>query len=300
MGKSVIAVIAAATVWANLAIPVNFLLDQGLSVLHLVAARGFFAALVMLAYILWKSPKLLKVRLRDLWMFAAMGIVSFSFFNFCLFNAFGRIGVSLSVALMYTSPIFVTLISRVVFKEKITPSRGAALLLAVAGCVLVTGALESTVVTDGTGILLAVASGLFYGLYSIFGTLALRRYAFSTTLFYTFLFTFLGGALFSGPGQALALLGQEPSLILWAALLGSGFTILPFALYTYGLSRLGPSRAAILATVEPLVAAVMSRFVFHEQLTALQAGGIGVIVLAVILISASGRRAVDKTPPGAL
>lgn len=290
MGKSVLSVLAAAAIWANIAIPVNHLLDQGYTVLQLVAARGFFAALLMLAYILWKDPKLLRVKFRDLWIFAGMGIVSFSFFNFCLFNAFGRIGVSLSVALMYTSPIFVTLIARVVFKEKISGAKGLALLLAVAGCVLVTGVLQSTVGTDGLGILMAVASGLFYGLYSIFGTVALGRYPFSTTLFYTFVFTFAGGFLMSGPGKAFAVMAADPFQLLWLALLGTAFTILPFACYTYGLSRLGPSKAAILATAEPLVAAVMSRFVYGEQLTLLQAGGIGIIVLAVILVSAPSRR----------
>jgi DME family drug/metabolite transporter len=56
-------------------------------------------------------------------------------------------------------------------------------------------------------------------------------------------------------------------------------TALGFALYTFGIRHLGAGRAAIVATIEPVVAGVLGVALLGEALTALKALG-GLLVLA--------------------
>lgn len=75
-----------------------------------------------------------------------------------------------------------------------------ALVLTFAGCVLVAGLIGSSYTLTPKVILLGLSSGLFYGLYSIFGSVALRTYDTRTVTAYTFLFATLGTLPICGVG----------------------------------------------------------------------------------------------------
>jgi drug/metabolite transporter (DMT)-like permease len=55
-------------------------------------------------------------------------------------------------------------------------------------------------------------------------------------------------------------------------------TALAFALYTFGIRHLGAGRAAIVATIEPVVAGVLGVTLLHEELTALKALGASLVL----------------------
>ncbi|WP_394330746.1 DMT family transporter [Cesiribacter andamanensis] len=73
-------------------------------------------------------------------------------------------------------------------------------------------------------------------------------------------------------------------------ILGLGFlsTMLAFLLYTRGLQVVESSRAAILATLEPVVAALTSILLFGETLSSWQFAGIGLVLAAVLLVQKRG------------
>ena len=100
--------------------------------------------------------------------------------------------MSLSAAaiLLYTSPIWVTLLSALLFYEKLTAAKLAALCMAFGGCVLVSGLGGGGLTLRG--LLLGLGAGLGYGLYSILGSIALRRYSAFTVTALTFLIAALG------------------------------------------------------------------------------------------------------------
>ena len=78
-------------------------------------------------------------RLRDSWCFIGTGLVSIVFFSYCYFRNVEESSATVAAILMYTSPIFVTLLSAIFFKEKLTKTKLLALLLAIIGCALVSG-----------------------------------------------------------------------------------------------------------------------------------------------------------------
>jgi drug/metabolite transporter (DMT)-like permease len=66
--------------------------------------------------------------------------------------------------------------------------------------------------------------------------------------------------------------------------------VIPFLAYTLGLRTVEASRAGILATVEPMVAALIGVIVFSEPITIQSGAGILLILTAVILLNCADKR----------
>ena len=99
-------------------------------------------------------------------------------FNWCYFNAISLSALSVAAVLLYTSPVFVMLLSALCFQEPITPRKIGALLLTFCGCVLVAGLFPAGVGSiSAAAVLFGLGSGFGYALYSIFSKLALKRYS---------------------------------------------------------------------------------------------------------------------------
>ena len=107
--------------------------------MELVAVRIFVTLISLGVYLLIGNRSKLKVRLKDLWCFFGTGIFSILFFSYCYFTTIQLTSLSVACILLYTAPVFVMVLSVFLFREKITLQKLMALVLAFAGCVLVTG-----------------------------------------------------------------------------------------------------------------------------------------------------------------
>ena len=287
--KSTAYVLAAGALWGCICLFVRPLSDAGIGALDIAAIRMGVGAIGVLAIILVKDRSLLRIRLRDIWLFVGTGVVSLTLFNLCYITCFNMSENSTAVVLLYTSPIWIMLMSALFFRERITRRKLAALGLTFAGCVLVAGLLGGTVQLTPMVLLTGVASGLFYGSYSIFGRVALRRYDPLTLTFYTFVFGTAASLLLGDPAHTIGCFAADPPLI--AAGLGIGVvcTLAPFLLYTMGLKGLDTGKAGILATSEPLVGSLAGFIVFGDSLGVQKIVGIVLILAAVVLVNTKGR-----------
>ena len=217
-------------------------------------------------------------------MFIGTGIISVSLFNICYFYTIINSEASLAVVLLYTSPVFVVLISAVLFKEKITLNKIIALILSFAGCVFTAGILGGIKVRPFI-IVTGVASGLFYALYSIFGKFALKKYNTYTVTAYTFIFGLIGDIFISKPNETLSIIVNNPASVLWCLGLGIISTVLPYFFYTKGLENLESGKAAILVAVEPLVGSVIGMTFLNESHNVLKITGVFLILISIILLN---------------
>lgn len=282
---SIILILLAALCWGVIGVFSRALSAAGAAPIQITTVRCVVTALLLTGYMLIFDRSLLRIRLRDLWMFFGTGICSILFFNVCYFHTQSATSLSVAAILLYTSPFFVMLISAVVFRERLTPAKLIALLAAFGGCVLITGVLGGSDAVPLAAILSGIGSGLGYGLYSIFGKLALRRYDILTVTAYTFIFAAAGSLPFCTPGEVIGLMAGRPTLLIHALLLGVLCTLTPFVLYTKGLSGIESGKAAVVAYAEPVVATLTGAVVFGEQITWEKAGGVLLVMSAIILLS---------------
>ncbi|GAE25339.1 hypothetical protein JCM9140_1329 [Halalkalibacter wakoensis JCM 9140] len=286
---------AAAFLWGIIGIFVTYLYEMGFTPTQVVTVRALSASLFLVLYILIKNRNYLKIKVADSKYFVGTGVISFLFFNWCLFSAIDQMSISVAAILLYTAPAFVTIFSWLMFKEALTKRKITALLVTLIGSSFVVGILPSLNESISlVGLVLGVGSGFFYGLYSIFGKFALQKYHPLTVTVYTFLFAAVAITPFSGLWNVLSLFSN---LYVWIFIIGLGFlsTMLPFLLYTKGLSTIESSKASIIATMEPVVASLVGFAIFHETLTFYQYVGI-ILVIAAVLIVQETAKTTSKQP----
>ena len=279
-------ILLAGCFWGSMGIFVRRLGAAGFSSIQIVAIRVTLAALVFCLLLLMKDRSGFRISRKDIPLFLGLGFGSILFFTVCYFTAISIMSLSTAAILLYTSPIWIMLMSVLFFRERLTGRKLLALALAFAGCVLVSGLSGGGVTLPG--LLIGLGSGLGYGLYSILGTVALRRYSPYTVTAYTFLLAAVGSWLICRPGEMLGLFAAAedlPALLLLCCLTALVTAVIPFLSYTLGLRSVEASRAGILATVEPLVATLFGVLVFAEPLTLLSGLGIGLILAAVVLLN---------------
>ena len=188
-----------------------------------------------------------------------------------------------AAVLLYTAPAFVMILSRLLFREPLTGPKLLSLVLTFAGCVLVTGVLSSQPNLTTAGVLLGLGSGLGYALYTIFGRYALQRgYTAKTITFYTFLIAGLAVSLGNGTERVAAAV-LDPSALAWMLALGVCSTVLPFLLYTLGLTRLEGGRASIIASIEPVTAAVLGIVYYAEVPSLMTLAGMLLVLLGIVI-----------------
>lgn len=278
-------IILAGCFWGSMGIFVRKLSEYGLSPIQIVAVRITVAALAFALLLLVKDRSGFRIALRDLPLFLGLGLGSILFFTVCYFSAITMMPLSTAAILLYTSPIWIMLMSVLFFREKLNRNKLIALALAFAGCVFVSGISGGGLTV--TGLLLGLGSGIGYGLYSILGTIALRKYSPYTVTTYTFLIAAAGSWFVCSPADLISRFaaGNPVEIALFSCLTGLVTAVIPFLAYTLGLRTVEASKAGILATIEPMVATLVGMIVFSEPLTLLSGLGIVLILTAVILLN---------------
>lgn len=282
-------VIIAGVLWGAMGIFVRGLASCGLSSIEICSIRMITASLLMIIYFLLFNRGALRLKLKDIWCFIGTGVFSLTFFGYCYFTTIQMTSMSVAAVLLYTSPVFVLLLSAILFKEKITKRKLICVIIAIIGCAFVSGIIggASGAGLSMAGILFGLGSGLGYGLYSIFGRYAINRgYGALTITFYSFLFSAIALLFLANPIQIIKKIGTGDVNINIYYVIGTAIvvTILPYIFYTLGLTKIENSKAAVLACIEPIMATVFGFLVFHEVLNLGEIIGVVLVILAIILL----------------
>ena len=289
--RAALAVIASAVLWGTYGAFLTAIVGRGMSADVINFLRFAATSLPILLFLLAKDRRALRVKKADLPLFAANGLASILFFTACYAAAIRETKIATAAALLYTAPAIVLLLSALLFSEKLTPRKIACVLLSVLGCALVSGLGSGGARLTFRGLLLGLGAGLGYALYSIFSRLIQQRgYSTYTNVCYTFstaAAAYLAIALGNGSAAEIVRL---PGAALLSVLCGLLTGLRAYLLYAAGLRELEPSRAAQLATIEPVVAALLGALLFRQSLSAAEVIGIALVVAAVVGMNLRPRR----------
>ncbi|MCS7260072.1 MAG: DMT family transporter [Anaerolineae bacterium] len=229
-------------------------------------------------------PTLLRVERRDLPWLALMGSIGVGLMHIAWTTSVVVNGVAVSTTLQANAPIFVAVMARLLWHEPLTQRKGIAIMLSVAGTLLI-GRLDrwDGVHITSWGLFLGLAAALTYGVLALLTKKLAGSYHSATVLLYTFGFATLT-LLFTQPDSALLAAPAWPTFAYFSALVLLP-TIGGFLLYTAGMRRLPVSVASIVAMTEVPFAALVSFFTLGERLDGWQALGATAIVMAVVLLT---------------
>jgi drug/metabolite transporter (DMT)-like permease len=193
--------------------------------------------------------------------------------------------LSTAAILLYTAPSMVMLMSLVIFHERLTATKLAALAMAFAGCALVSGLSGGGAIT-ARGVAYGLCAGFGYALYSIFARLLLNRgYDGRTINFYTMLFALVGACVIWDISAPAALMFSSTSGLVWSLSSGIISCYLPYLLYTYGMTKVETGKASVMASTEPVVATLMGALIYREALPLLSILGVLLVIGAVAALN---------------
>ena len=275
-------ILLAAALWGIIGLWNRRLMAAGLSPTSIVMVRNFGGCVLLAAIFAVKDRSVFAVKKSHLKYFFGTGIISVVLFTICYFSCQKISSLAVASILLYTAPSFVVVLSAILWKEPVTKKKLAALVLTLVGCAGVCGLFAGGVTVTLGGILMGLGSGFFYALYSIFGRYALLYYDSMTVTVWTFLFAGPASLVLLRPAELVAL--AELPVALSAAALVVFSTVLAYLFYTKGLSQVEAGKASIMASLEPVVAAMVGVIVFGEPMSVMTAAGIACVLAGVYIL----------------
>lgn len=285
---SLLFVLLSGVFWGSSPLFVNYLTELGFDSFQCTAIRIVIAAPLLHICLLISGRSNYKMPIKAFAYLAICGVGSVLTMCVCYYCSMTLTSAAVSAVLLYTSPIFVMIMSVIFFKERFTVKKGTALLLAVIGCALTSGIIGG-LTGSLLGVVFGILSGFAYSLYGIFSTFALRL-GVSPLACTTFSFTFAAiAALFitnpiSLVSEIIAFSG-EPLKILILPLFSICTAIIPYMLYTVGLTNVKPDIAAIAASTEPVVCALIGVFILNQSVSVFQVIGIALVISAIVILN---------------
>lgn len=280
--------IIAGALWGSVGVFVRGFTKGNIDNVSILVIRVLFAAIMMFVFIAIKNKSLLKINLKDVWIFACGGIVAMFGMNFCYNNAINSLSLSLAGVILALSPVFVMFLAAILFKEKITARSIVCMIFALIGCTMASGVIGGGEIAFSTsGILFGIAAAFFYGLTSIFSKIAMEKgYHALTMTFYSMLIL----AIVLLPFADWKLVGEyvmvSPANNIIFILMHSLCTaVLPYLLYNLALSNVDASLASILvAGAEPSAAMIFGIIFFAEMPSVVSILGLVVTIVALTIL----------------
>jgi drug/metabolite transporter (DMT)-like permease len=298
--RGILIALVATTVWATTAIFISYLLDNfDLRPLTLAFWRDLFVGVLLLVTVALVQPAALKIKLRDVPFFIGYGFVGLAVFNGMWTYSVQYNGAAVATVLAYSSPAFTVLLAWPILKEALTVRKLLAVALSFTGCIFVAEAYSvNQWQLNPLGIVFGLTTGLAFAFYNLAGRWSAKRFSSAWTVTtYGFLFAALGLGLtqrfdfWSTPIGSGGLFFANPAFSMsthWQGWWVLGVLVIPtvlgFGLYTLSLRYLPASVAGLIASLEPVLTAIMAIFILNESLKPEQWLGAGLIVLAVVLV----------------
>ncbi len=287
-------VLCAGILWGSIGFFVRKLNGLGVDTELTAFMRIFCAWIILIPLLMGMSLKsgrnYFKISKKGLLQCFIMGLVTQAFFNLSYSGCINSVGVAMGSVLLYTAPIFVSILSRLLFKEEINARKGISLVINLLGCfIMVTGGDLSVLKVSGIGILLGIGAGFFYAMVTILGKFTSDEVDPFTMVFYNFLFGWISLALISNPIPKIAAVSD---LHFWLLAFGYGLipTVGSYLFYMNGISHdVELSRVPIIASVEPIIATIIGLLVFGENITLVNALGLVIVLFSIVLMN-SGRK----------
>lgn len=278
-------VLLAAALWASSGSFSKYLFTRGsISTFDLVQARITLAAIFLFLVLFFTERSRLKVSIRSAGYFFQLGFAGMATVQFTYLFAISRINVASAILIQYLAPAFMAVYFLLTGRDRITLSTIFALIMSITGCFFVAAGKKMGLGDmDTAGVLSALCSAMAFAFYSVKGEEGMKQYRPSTVLLYALLYAAVAWNIFRAPFSWIKAVPDPACLaaVMYIAVFG---TVVPFLLYFRGMEMIRPTRACITATIEPVIAGMISWVLVGEKMDAVQIGGGIIVIFSVIVL----------------
>ncbi len=284
-----LAILGSSLGYGTLAVLAKLALGRGVEVVPLLAWRFLIASAVLWGWVLLGGRRR-PDRARAPGLVLLGGLYAGNSLAFML--GLDRIPASLASLVFFTYPAVTVLLARAWLGEALTRRRLGSLAATTVGCALTVG--QGFAKVDAAGVALVLASVAILSVFIIasHGVLRDGPGPGGTALLLTV--TGVLTALVALGSGGLGVPGDAGTIALLVAL-GIVATAIPVTLFLLGIQWVGPARAAIFSTLEPVVTIALATMVLNEHMTSVQLLG-GVLILAGVVWLRLERNPAEDAP----
>jgi drug/metabolite transporter (DMT)-like permease len=274
-------IIAAGILWSFAGIFAKMI--NGMPAQSIIFYRVLFAFILLFIFLLI-SGNLKNVGLKNKKKYLLLFSILQAMTMVAYFSSILDASVSVAVLLLYTAPVYVTIFSPFILKEKMTSQGIIALILSITGIVLIVGPAKLEFSTLSVGIIAGIISGITFGFEVITSKYISKTYSGYSQAFWSFVIAMIILLPF-GIIPIDVVSGNLPGLLMLAIFP----TILAVSLYFNGLKKVSAANASILGLIEPLSAVILAVIFLNEKLSIPEmVGGAFILVSAALVTKAEG------------
>lgn len=280
-------ILIAGVFWGCIGPGLQFLSNLGLDPMQASFFLQLFAFIGIIPIVLIQcGVKALKIDIRILPILIVVGILSEALFDIFYTYAVNSIGVAVSGVLLYTSPLFVMIASRILFKENITKNKLIAFAINLVGCFLtISGGSLTDMSLNTRGILFGILAAICYGAMTVADKYTAGSAEPAVITFYMLLSGCITLSLIAKvwtfPAEIMV-----PKNFIAGAVVGVLSTMIPYLFFAKGLAcDIEASKAPVYASVEIIVSAILGVVMFHETVGFMNIVGIAVVILSIAVMN---------------
>jgi drug/metabolite transporter (DMT)-like permease len=277
-------VLLAAFFWGISATYAKLVLTDHVSTTLLVQVRVTFSLIILVSYFLLTNPRLLTIRMHDIWKFVLVGVVGVAGSNFMYYFALREGTVASAILLQYTAPIMTIAFAVMAGQEKMTAAKALGGSLSLVGIAMAVGGDGGSLTGQpASAFLSGIAAACCFAFFTIATKRLLLRYRVWTVTIYALLFASMFWIVVHPPWDIMQ---ENPSGETWIGLIIFALTsiLLPYTMYFAGLQRIEASRAIIASTCEPIVAIGSAALFLNEHLQPIQFLGAICVIGAIFVV----------------
>ena len=256
----------------------------------LTGFTGHFFALPFLAIaiLVTKGLKGFKISKKGLLFALVMGVITKGIFKMAYDTTVSSVGISTGAVLLYTAPVFVAIMSTIVFKEKLRLNNFVALGMNLVGVFLMVtlGDINNLNIAP-LGIAFGLLAAFLHAANTIMAKLSGGTEDPLTMAFYMLIISTIIQGLISQPWMPgnMALL-TDSRFLFWAIINAFITGALCNLLYLKGLStNIDASKAPIISSVEVIVATFMGVYIFSEGMNWIGLLGMVLMLASIYLMN---------------
>jgi drug/metabolite transporter (DMT)-like permease len=255
-----------------------------ISPMVLTQTRTSFTVLVLVPVLYLRfGGKIFRINKSDLILCALVGTLGVACSNYFYYLAVQKATVALAITVQYTAPVWVLAYMVARGRQRATPQRLTAAIMAIAGIALTLGLFHSGITLSAIGVGAALLASFGYAFYNVAAQGLITRNHQLTIMTYVLLSAAVLWLVVNPPWR---LAGQHYSARQWGFffVFACLSMLLPYIFYFSGLKYLDPTRAVITSCLEPVFAILFAVIFVHEVLRPLQVAGIVTVLAATVMV----------------
>lgn len=283
--KGIAAVLLSAVIFGFTPIIAKLAQNGGANGMTLTFLRGAFAIPVL--HVILKKKKIsLKLSWCEARAFFVFGGLGMTLTTLTLYSSYEFISVGMATVFHYIYPVFVVVGCTLIFRERIRKYCILALILSISGVVLCSDPGQGA--GQRWGIVLSLASGVFYAIYMIGAEkTGLKKMHFLKVSYYLCITSTVFSGLI-GIFTRNFILELTPKAWIYSFIVSILVSVGAITFLQIGIREIGASASSVLSTMEPITSVVLGVLILNEALTISKILGCIFILSSILLILHTG------------